>query len=131
MRTQVIVHLSLETVKLTSYFCHCLPENYVSVPCYRPQRSCVKVMFSQMSVILFTGWGVWQTPPVAETPRADTHPLGRHPLADTPLPGRYPQTATAADTSYWNAILFLCIFCIKKLHYFLREFISPKSRKIT
>ena len=43
---------------------------------YRPQRSCGNVMFSQASVILFTG-GVCQTPPgrhplVRHTPRADT-----------------------------------------------------------
>ena len=48
---------------------------------YRPQRSCGKVMFSQASVILFTGGGemVWQTPPWADTPQ---------------------QTATVADGSH-------------------------------
>ena len=41
---------------------------------YGPQCSCGKVMFSQASVVLFTGGcGVWQT-----------HPLGRHPPADIP-----------------------------------------------
>ena len=88
---------------------------------YRPQRSCDNVMFSQASEILFTGGGggVWQTPtpsqtpPLADTPSADTptqilpwtdspppradtpstplgrhttHPLGRHPLARHPPP---------------------------------------------
>ena len=85
---------------------------------YRPQRSCGKVMFSQASVILFTG-GVWQTlpPPSEQTPLADpppgqtpppradtlkgthfpgqTSPLGRHP------PGRHP---TSADIP-WAEIL--------------------------
>ena len=48
---------------------------------YRPQRSCGKVMFSQASVILFTGMGN-----VADTPWQITPPLhpGRHP------PGRHP-----------------------------------------
>ena len=60
---------------------------------YRPQRSCGKVMFSQASVILFTGECIpactgadtpWQTPPWADTPQADT-------------PLQTPMTATAAD----------------------------------
>ena len=47
---------------------------------YHPQLSCGKVMFSQVSVILFTGGGVWQTPP---------SPV-RHPLGQTPLPKQTP-----------------------------------------
>ena len=46
---------------------------------YRPQRSCGKVMFLHLSVILFTGGRVWQTPPGQVPP---------------PLPK---ETATAAD----------------------------------
>ena len=51
---------------------------------YNPQRSCGKVMFLHVSVILST-WGVWQAdiPPHGQTPPAgQTHtPLaGRHPL---------------------------------------------------
>ena len=53
--------------------------------CYRPQRSCGKVMFSQASVILFTGGVVWQTPPTGTHPLEqtataadDTHPTGMH-----------------------------------------------------
>ena len=57
--------------------------------CYHPQHSCGKVMFSQASVILFTG-GVWQTPPSGQTPH-----LGRHsPRADTP------PMVTAADGTH-------------------------------
>ena len=37
--------------------------------CYRPQRSCGKVMFLHLSVILFTGGGVWQTPPAPSSRR--------------------------------------------------------------
>ena len=55
---------------------------------YRPQRSCGKVMFSQASVILFTGVCVWQTPPWADTPPPGRQPLGRHLPADTPPPSR-------------------------------------------
>ena len=67
---------------------------------YRPQRSCGKVMFSQASVILFTGGVsalgcVWQTPP----PQADAPHQ-----ADTPLPGACwgtpPLVATAADGTH-------------------------------
>ena len=45
----------------------------VSWNCYRPQRSCGKVMFSQASVILFTGGG-GGGPCVLRT----RHPLGTH-----------------------------------------------------
>ena len=63
---------------------------------YRPQRSCGKAMFSQASVILFTGERLWQT-----------HPL----LADTPLPvGRHPPTATAADGTHPTG-MHSCLFC--------------------
>ena len=64
--------------------------------CYRPQRSWGKVMFSQASVILFTGGCLpqcmlgyapqEQTPPGADTP-CSRHPLEADtPRADTPLP---------------------------------------------
>ena len=54
---------------------------------YRPQHSCDKVMFSQASVILYTGGGgVWQTPP-------GRHPSGRHPPGQT-SPGRRPPRQT-------------------------------------
>ena len=47
--------------------------------CYRPQRTCDKVMFLHESVILSTGGCL------ADTPWADT-PLRRHPSqGDTPL----------------------------------------------
>ena len=60
---------------------------------YRPQRSCGKVIFIHLSVILFTG-GVWQTPLYREdTPWTDT------PLDTPPLPSR-------RYASYWNAFLF-------------------------
>ena len=45
---------------------------FVDVYNYRPQRSCGKVMFSQASVVLFTG-KVWQT-----TAADGTHPTGMH-----------------------------------------------------
>ena len=75
------------------------------------KRSCGKVMFLHLSVILFRG-EVWQTPPWADTPRSDpprqtppqadnpgqTPSLGRHPHADTPRADIPP--------SYWNAFLF-------------------------
>ena len=63
---------------------------------YRPQRSCGKVMFLHLSVILSMGGGclpqcmLGYTPPAnpswADTPQADnTHtPPGRHPPGQTP-----------------------------------------------
>ena len=76
------------------------------------KRSCGKVMFLHLSVILFTGGCVsqhasqvtWYTPPPQQThprqthtPQADTHTPGRHthprqthtPQADTHTPGRH------------------------------------------
>ena len=55
---------------------------------YRPQRSCGKVMFLHLSVILSTGGGRGSA---THTPWADT-PLGRHPLppGQTPSLGRHP-----------------------------------------
>ena len=45
---------------------------------YRLQQSCGKVMFLQLSVILFTGGYLPHTPPWADIPLVDT-PLDRHP----------------------------------------------------
>ena len=50
---------------------------------YRPQRSCRKVMFSQASVILFTGGGVYPSMHLGR------HPPGQTPSRQTP-PGRQP-----------------------------------------
>ena len=52
---------------------------------YRPQQSCGKVMFLNMSVILFT-WGVYASV------HAGIHPPGRHLSPE--------QTATAADGTH-------------------------------
>ena len=60
---------------------------------YRPQRSCGKAMFSQASVILFTGVGLSvsqhalsATPPGHTFPLYKHTPPGRNPPVDTPLP---------------------------------------------
>ena len=64
----------------------------LNFPCYRPQRSCGKAIFSQASVILFTRVGVsarvcvapsacWDTCPPRPPPAAaadGTHPTGMH-----------------------------------------------------
>ena len=98
--------------------------------CYRPQRSCGKVMFLHLSVILSTGWvsaiPSGQTPPWAHPP--GTHTLGTHSPGKQP-PAQcmlgYTTTLPSAcwDTppcpvhagirstsgryaSYWNAFLF-------------------------
>ena len=58
---------------------------------YCLQCSCSKVMFSQASVILFTG-GVSQIPHSTDTPLGRHLPPGRHPLP--------PEMATAADGTH-------------------------------
>ena len=74
---------------------------------YNPQRSCGKVMFLHVSVILST-LGVWQ----ADIPLMGRHPLpGRHtPLwqADTPSHGN----CSGRYSSYWNAFLFLQVVTV-------------------
>ena len=74
------------------------------------------VMFSQASVILFTGGVcVWQTPPgqtppgkypQVDTPQADT-PLGRDPPGQT-----FPKDGYCSRryASYWNAFLFEIVY---------------------
>ena len=67
---------------------------------YRPQRSCGKVMFLHLSVILFTG-GVWQTPPGRYPPeQTPPHPPGRQPPGQTPPFGRHP----LIDTPLWDMV---------------------------
>ena len=57
-------------------------------PCYHPQRSCGKVMFLHVSVILVTGRGsLSERPPRTETPLWTEIPLDRDPsLGQRPLP---------------------------------------------
>ena len=75
---------------------------------YRPQRSCGKIMFSQASVILFTGGGVSDRP-------LGQNPLSRHTPGQTPYP--WADTPPPADgycsgqyASYWNAFLFVILW---------------------
>ena len=78
---------------------------------YRPQRSWAKVMFLQVSVILFTGGGVclsacWDTSPGADTPQsrppgADIPPGQTPPRSRHPTGSRHPprvDTPPGADT---------------------------------
>ena len=91
---------------------------------YRPQRSCGRIMFLHLSVILFTRGS--QTPPPGQTPPGKTPPRqtpppGRHPPGQTPPqadtsprqtpPGQTPpgdDHCSGRYTSYWNAFLFVC-----------------------
>ena len=64
--------------------------NLSKIDIYRPQRSCGKVMFLHLSVILFTGW-------VSAPVHAGIHPPGRHP----PCPVHAGiDMATAADGTH-------------------------------
>ena len=91
---------------------------------YRPQRSCDKVMFLHLSVILFTGRLAdppGQTRPLGRpqpSRQPQAHPLGSHPWADTPV-GRHPplcavpagiRSRSGRYASYWNAFLFFDFF---------------------
>ena len=59
---------------------HKLATGLEGTRCFHPQQSSGgKVMFSQVSVILFNG-GVWQTPHLAD--QADTNPWADTPLAE-------------------------------------------------
>ena len=90
----------------------CRSQSAVGPVLLRPQRNCGKVMFSQASVILFTG-GCGRHPPAR-------HPLDRYPptqcmLGYTPLPSACWDTPPPPDShcsrryaSYWNAFLFNC-----------------------
>ena len=107
---------------------------------YRPQRSCGKVMFLHLSVILFTG-GVSAPVHAGIHIPLGRHPPGRHPppaqcmLGYTPPPpaqcilgytspcpvhaGIHPLPSACWDihgyccgqyAPYWNAFLFKCVF---------------------
>ena len=94
---------------------------------YRPQRSCGKVMFLDLTVILSTGGCVSHcmlgyTPTLGrEADHLDRLPLGRHPNprqtppADGYCSGRY----------YWNAFLFGLYF-ILDLSYISDEVIEEQ-----
>ena len=93
----------------------------VSKTCYRPQRSWGKVIFSQASVILFTG-GVclsacWDTatPPQKEAPaRKKELPLPRRPPCQgddsPPEADSGIRSMSGWYASYWNAFLFYLSF---------------------
>ena len=77
---------------------------------YHPQRSCGKVMFSQVSDILYRGEGEWvcvaDTP--GQTPPPGRHPLGRHlsgrhPPRQTP-PGRHPLGRRHLPSACWDTM---------------------------
>ena len=91
----------------------------------RPQRSCGKVMFLHVSVILSTE-GVWQTPP-RQTPstRADTPKqtpsLGRHPhWADLPpaataVDGTHPIGMHSCSCKIFGQLFLMSMMCMFRL----------------
>ena len=95
--------------------------------CYRPQRSCGKVMFSQVSVILFTG-GCASQHALGQTPPCRPPPTGRPPGQTPPaqcILGYTPHTHTGGYcsgryASYWNAFLFeeVCILLRPLVDFF-------------
>ena len=101
---------------------------------YRPQRSCSKVMFLHMSVILSTGGPVWQTHPLADTPSPDT------PWADIPLGQTAPQSpwqtppsdghCSRRYASYWNAFLYFEYFWSLLNDWFYRHKKSAIKKQV-
>ena len=100
---------------------------------YWPQRSCAKVIFLHVCVILSTGGGSAplhagytpqeQTSPPEQAPRAPTPPVADTPLKEQAPPGAEPpggkhppvsrhpppgiRSMSGRYASYWNAFLFL------------------------
>ena len=108
---------------------------------YRPPRSCGKVMFLHLSVMLFTGMSATHTPPLADPPpHLDRHPLGRypsprqapplgkHPWANTPL-GRHPLCSACWDTVNKRAVRIL-LECNLAREEFCRKFKCIKMKEI-
>ena len=83
------------------------------------QRSCGKVMFLHLSVILFTGGGV--------------HPPGRHPLTDTPprqtLPSPWADTPPPLDTQPLQRTVHILLKCIHACLIIMKDE-SPKVFKL-
>ena len=69
---------------------------------YRLQRSCGKVMFLHLSVILSMGW------------MSATHPLGRYPSCAVHAGIR---STSGRYASYWNAFLLLIILVLSTMFY--------------
>ena len=101
------VRFKLHEVALREVMSQC---NYSPLN-YRPQRSCGKVVFLHLSVILFTG----SCP--ADAPKQT--PLGRHPAwADNSPRQTLPRQTPPRDShyrgryaSYWNAFMYFQYLC--------------------
>ena len=86
----------------------CLPSSVSNI--YRPQRSCGKLKFLHLSVILFTvGGSATHTPqippgrqPLGKHP-LDRHPSDRHPSGQTP-PGQTPPGRHPLRSAFWNTV---------------------------
>ena len=105
-RSRILYVWCLTITILRSLASQCLNEKVVRnwEHHYRLQPSCGKVMFLHLSVILFTGEGVCQTPP-------GRHPsLYRHPPGQTP-PSRHPweDTPSRRPLQWTVRILLECI----------------------
>ena len=109
--------------------------------CCRPQRSCGKVMFSQASLILFTGergrHPPGQVPPGGDNPLVDPpdrhcprqtppwadtspgrHPQGRHPPGRHPPPVRCPRQADSPRRRLLQRAVRILLECITVLWIF-------------
>ena len=115
-----LIHTNMAIFLRTKFFNLTLLTKKMCCTCYHPQQSWGKVIFSQASVILFTGGGVclsacWDTPQdQAGTPHNQAPPPHPH-LGTRPPWTRHPPPRTRPPeqiwsmsrwyASYWNAIL--------------------------
>ena len=74
------------------------------------KRSCGKVMFLHLSVILSTGRGVWTTACWDTQPPAN--PPGRHPLGQTPSPADTPRADTPPSRRLLLRTVCILLQCI-------------------
>ena len=93
-------------LRIDRYVSFMLLVTYENVDCYRPRRSCWKVVFSQACVNKSVHSACWDALPM-ECMLGYTPP-GQTPLrADTPPPSGH---CSRWYASYWNAFLFLHVF---------------------
>ena len=105
-----------------------VPYHWTVSHVYRPQRSCGKVMFLHLSVILFTGGCLplplpWSDTPMGRHPLLGRHPPGRHTpakcmLGFTPLCAVHAgiRSTSGRYASYWNAFLLVILLMVMLIY---------------
>ena len=118
----------LKIINNSGYFSQMYVHTYFqfAIPFYRPQRSWSKVMFSHVSVILFTGVGCppqcmlgytpWEQTPLPQEQTPPWEQIPQHALRQTTPPRTDPpgssvyweiRATNGRYASYWNAYLLI------------------------